>query len=204
MLDSHSSKSDSGLSAFKSTRHGNEKPSGAGWNDRLDKEVDTFISKVPAGQNWANRWKELEVGGQADKDKLITDVLVNSPMDQADSPPASNIQRLISSLHQYRDLRESRKPISLRTQHVVSFQELLLVSLCVALEELNVLDSVEVLVILRDGISNSTTRTLNRLKLGVRWLNQLVDALYWRGWGMRAIEIFFLGQHPPLAASPSN
>jgi len=166
-------------------------PPAEAYKSRICREAKAILDKVPKAKDWISKWKGVGVTSWQLKEHVVTDVLGHPSTSTALGGAISQVQPDSSGLRRYAAIVGSSRSAALRAVLVASFQELLLVSACIALGKLKKFDEDTISDILRIGISDSSWKNHRRLMKGVLWANKLIFTLSERGWGMRAAEIFF-------------
>ena len=170
---------------------------------RWMQEADILLEEVPEAAKWVDKWKKCGVSSACHNQNVICTMLGTPPTPDSrtdvtssassilDSHGRNAQETLITSVSKYAEVVRSSDAAARLFTHIAAFQELVFVSSCVILLDRGI-DMRVVDDIMRICISNSTSKTLKRLRAGARWLDKVINELQRRGWGQRASEIFML------------
>lgn len=171
------------------------------------KVADQLVAKVPDAVQWTTTRENL--GWRSTKDiisstcnrrrQLVLDTTYGSAGGQTPgSGPQDTTHDLVALANDYAWATKSSQMNANFACLLASFQELIFASLCVVLEQygtnVTIVDNA-----MRICISNSTSKSLKRLRYGAVWANRMIVKLAnIKGWDCyQATEMVFLCEYSP-------
>ena len=138
--------------------------------------AEMMLKEVPLGRDWEDRLSMM--------DETIFDAVktISTSTPQTAIGPTDEVEKSEELIRVVR--RFAHRHSVMRT----NFQQLLLVCLCNVLLYQGVPQD-RIIGILQICISNSSKENVELYLKGATWINQLLDELFFNGWGYRAVEL---------------
>jgi hypothetical protein len=159
-------------------------------------EMNRFIASIPTPEEWANKRVvcgfstlgshhnalQLMLGAQINDSTTNTDVLWPMPADSSDAVMRGcNYGRMANH-----SISSGRLAVL-----VGKYQKLIFIGYCIVLLSLGTSkDTVNWMM--RQYISDSNDKNLERYRLGCLWVNRSISRLLKLGWGYKSWEVFVL------------
>lgn len=148
------------------------------------------MKEVPSAKDWAERWRSHGINSGQEEKELIATVLGSPPVQLSDCPctdlglsKGGKQAALLASVTKYAGaVRSLRLRAGLETC-LAAFQELVFVSLCNVLLHHGFSEDDINTVMRWKNISNSSSKSLKRLRSRALWVNRLINQLSWQGCG---------------------
>jgi len=155
---------------------------------RWRKYADDMLQEIATVDTWSS----------ADNDRAITIIL--GTLRESGSSDVSNpvvkpmpLTGLLDCATRYAKQNRASHTEMNFSRKLLSFQDLVFVSLCVVLIHCGV-DQGKVDDVMRICISASSAKHLCRLRSGAVWANRLINHLFRQGWGHHATDVFVFGR----------
>lgn len=160
-------------------------------------DADRLLAKVPRGSQLLEGLKHSGIRSPQDSATAIC-VLQGYPQDRSQQAMTASSARVTDSFEhcllaagQYSASISNWRAEAAKGIHLVAFQKLVFVSLCVILLhqgcQIGFVDS-----LMRNTFGNTSDKNLKRLRSGALWANKLINSLSKKGWGKRASDLVFL------------
>lgn len=158
--------------------------------------AQTLVQETPFANNWASTLRDNGVHEMMSTGQAVTVLLgpeheINTSPTQDRLPPIDDEQGAFARVRAYARAAAQKGLDASAALMLANFQKFLVFCLCSVMRETGVPEN-DVNGIMRICLGNVTKDYCRRVLRAAVYLNQLVDALYMEGWGLRASELLLL------------